>query len=135
MLTYAADCAADADTVWRLIAQPDRWRSWAPTVRGARGLGEPEVQAGAVGHALLVGLPPLGARVTSKQANRAWTWQVGPLRLHHRVRPQGGGCRVAVDIEAPFPLEPLIRVTYGPVVSVALANLARVAAREARAAA
>jgi hypothetical protein len=135
VLTYVADSAADPETAWRLIARPDHWSSWAPHVRGARGLGQPEVCTGATGHALLVGRLPVPARVTSKQAHRSWTWEVGPLRLRHRVRPQAGGCRVAVDIEAPFPLEALVRLTYGPMVSALMHNLARVAAQEARRAA
>jgi hypothetical protein len=132
VLTYVADSAADPETAWRLIARPEHWSSWAPPVRGARGLGQPEVRTGATGHALLVGRLPVPARVTSKQAHRSWTWEVGPLRLRHRVRPQAGGCRVAVDIEAPFPLEALVRLTYGPMVSVLMHNLARVAAQETR---
>ena len=132
VLTYSADCAADAETAWGLIARPARWSSWAPHVRGARGLGDPEVRTGAEGQVLLVGHLPVPARVTSKQAQRSWTWEVGPLRLRHRVRPQPGGCRVAVDIEAPFPLEAVVRFTYGPLAGVLMGNLARVAAQQAR---
>jgi hypothetical protein len=134
MLTYAADCAADPETAWALISRPDLWRRWAPHVRGARGLGEPEVQTGASGCAVLVGSLPIPTRVISKQARRSWTSQLGPIRLRHRVRPAPGGCRVAMDIEAPFPIEPLVQLAYGPLVSVLVHNLARVAAHEARAA-
>jgi hypothetical protein len=130
MLTYAADSAADPDTAWALIARPALWRRWAPPVRGAWGLGAPEVQTGARGYALVWGAVPLPGLVAAKQPRRSWTWQLGPLRLSHRVRPRPGGCRVALDIEAPFPVEPLVRVTYGPLVAVLVHNLARVAARE-----
>lgn len=132
MITYAVDCSADPDTVWTLIAHPDQWARWAPHVRGARGLGDPEVRTGARGSALLLGAVPVPARVTSKQPRRAWTWQVGPVRLRHRVRPQPGGCRVAMDVEAPFPLEALVRVTYGPWIALLVHNLARVADGDAR---
>lgn len=132
MLTYSADSSAEPEIAWRLVAEPGRWSRWAPHVRGARGLGEPEVQTGADGQAVLVGGVPLRARVIAKQSQRFWTWEVGPVRLRHRVRARPGGCRVAVDIEAPFPVEALARVTYGPLVAMLMANLARVAAEDAR---
>lgn len=132
VLTYAAECHADPDTVWRLVARPDRWSRWAPHLSGARGLGRPEVRTGARGFALLRGGVPVPARITAKQAQRSWTWQVGPVLLCHRVRATPDGCRVATDIEAPLGLERLICVTYGPLVALLMANLARVAAGEAR---
>jgi hypothetical protein len=132
VITYAVDCRADADTVWALISRPDQWARWAPHVRGARGLGEPEVRTGARGSALLLGALPVPARVTAKQPRRAWTWRVGPLQLRHRVRPHPGGCRVAIDVEAPFGLETLLRVTYGPLIALLVHNLARVADEDAR---
>ncbi len=132
VLTYSADCAADPDTAWALVARPDRWARWAPPVRGALGLGEPEVQTGHRGAALLLGAVPVPARVTEKQPRRSWTSQVGPLRLRHRVAPRADGCRVAMDIEAPCPLEPLVRVTYGPLIALLVRNLARVATEETR---
>lgn len=132
VLTYVADCAADPDAAWRLIAEPERWASWAPHVRGARGLGSPEVRTGARGWALLLGAVPIPARVTAKQPHRSWSWQVGPIRLRHRVRPTAGGCQVAMDIEAPCGLEALVGLTYGPLVRLLVANLARVAAAAPR---
>lgn len=130
MLTYSADSTADPDTAWALIARPELWRRWAPVVRGSWGLGAPEVRTGARGCALLWGALPVPALVTAKQPRRSWTWKLGPVRLSHRVRPLPGGCRVALDIEAPFPVEPLVRVTYGPLVALLVNNLARVAARD-----
>ena len=133
MLTYAAFSSADPETVWGLISRPDLWSSWAPHVRGARGLGDPEVSTGASGSALLLGAIPIPAHVTSKQPQRSWSWQIGPLRLRHRVRPVPGGCRVAMDVEAPFPLEALVRVTQGPLLALLVGNLARVATQRSRA--
>lgn len=132
MLTYSADCAADPETAWALVARPDRWARWAPHVRGALGLGEPEVRTGARGVALLLGALPVPAVVTAKQPERSWTWQAGPLRVRHRVTPRPGGCRVAMDVEAPCPLEAIVRVTYGPLIAVLVRNLARVATAESQ---
>jgi hypothetical protein len=102
-------------------------------LRGAWGLGEPEVRAGARGAARLLGVVPVPATVTRTVPGRLWTWRVGPVELDHRVEPRrGGGCVVGVDIRAPAPLEAVLRVSYGPVVALLVAHLARVAERPSR---
>ena len=75
---------------------------------------------------------PVPARITAKEAGRSWTWSVGVVDLAHRVEPRGEGCVVAIDIEAPAALEPLVRATYGPVVGVLVRRLAAVAERPDR---
>jgi hypothetical protein len=131
MLSYEAASAASTDTAWDLMARPSRWSEWAPQLRGAWSLGDPEVELGARGAARLVGVVPVPAVVVAKDPGRSWTWRVGPVELEHRVEPRGTGCVVAVDLRAPAPLEALLRVTYGPVVAVLVRRLARVAERDA----
>ena len=127
--TYAADSAATPEAAWSLIAEPARWHEWSPHVRGAWGLGEPEVRERAVGAARLLGVVPVPAQIVHKRSGRSWTWRVGPMVLVHAVTPRpGGGCRVAITLQAPGPLEPVLAATYGPVVRLMVANLARVAA-------
>ena len=128
MLTYEASTAAGPRAVWSLMAEPARWREWAPHVRGAVGLGSPEVQVGRRGLVRLLGAPVVPARITAKRAGRLWSWKVGPVELTHRVQPtRGGGARVAIDIAGPRALEPVLRVTYGPIVQALVTRLARVA--------
>jgi hypothetical protein len=98
-------------------------------VRGAWGLGSPEVRAGARGFARLLGVVPVPARITAKEPGRSWTWSVGPVTLAHRVEAREGGCVVAVDIESAPPFEPLLRAGYGPLVGVLVRRLAAVAER------
>lgn len=129
MLSYEARSAAPPEVAWALVAQPARWHEWAPHVRGACSLGEPEVRTGARGFARLLGVVPVPARVTAKRPGRAWTWRVGPVELVHRVERRGRGSLVAVDLHAPAPLEAALRATYGPLVAVLVRNLARVAER------
>ena len=126
MRTWTADSDAPAAIAWALMARPGAWSSWAPHVRGAWGLGAPEVQEGATGAARLLGFVPVPAKITAK-SERSWTWQVGPAKMVHRVEPRGTGCVVAIDLSAPGPLEPALAATYGPVIQVMLNNLARVA--------
>lgn len=128
MFSCEASSGADPAEAWALIARPERWHEWAPHVRGAWGLGDPEVQEGRKGYARLLGVVPVPATVTEVVAGRSWTWRVGPTLMVHRVESEPDGCRVAVDIKAPGPLEPVLRAFYGPLVERLLARLAARAA-------
>lgn len=129
MLTYEATTTGTPAEAWSLSARPARWHEWAPHIRGARGLGEPEVEPGAQGVARLLGVVPVPARILAKEPGRSWTWKVGPATLVHRVEPAGAdGAVVAVDISAPRPVEAALAVSYGPLVQLLVRNLARQAA-------
>lgn len=128
MLTYRARSHAAPQQAWALLARPARWHEWAPHIRGAWGLGDPEVQVGARGAARLLGIAPVPATITAKRPGRSWTWQVGPVELVHRVAGRRNGCEVAIDIHAPAALEVVLARTYGPLVGLLVARLARVAA-------
>ena len=139
MRTFSVNSAAPAEIAWRLLARPEEWPAWAPHVRGAWGLGSPEVRLGAVGAARLLGVLPVPARIVAKRPGRSWTWRVGVVEMVHRVEPRAlsrpgaspplrsGGCEVAVDLIAPAPLECAAAAAYGPVMSAALRRLARLA--------
>ena len=129
MLSYRAPSAAAPRAAWPLYARPDRWHEWAPHVRGARGLGTPEVEAGRRGTVLLLGLVPLPARVVAKEPERSWTWRVGPVEMVHRIEPRERGCTVALDLLAPSGIEAVVGLVYGPLIRLLLRNLARVAGR------
>jgi hypothetical protein len=47
--------------------------------------------------------------------------------MDHRVEPRPDGCTIAIELDAPPPLEPLLRLSYGPAVALLIRNLARVA--------
>ncbi len=128
VLSYEAESVAPAEVAWALVARPHRWKEWAPHLRGAVGLGVPEVEAGRHGVARLFGALPVPAVVTDKVPGRSWTWRVGPVTLVHRVRPRADGtCVVGVDLTAAAPVETVLALTYGPVVALLVERLARVA--------
>ena len=133
MLTYSADSRAEPRVAWALLSEPERWSEWAPHLRGAWGLGRPEVETGATGAARLLGIVPVPARITAKSPSRSWTWQIGPVTMDHAVRSRPGGSRIVVTMSAPFALEAALRLTYGPLVRTLVGNLARVAERQGRA--
>jgi len=126
MRTFTAESAARPAAVWALLARPDEWAAWAPHVRGAWGLGSPEVREGAFGFARLLGVIPVPAKITAKSEG-SWAWRVGPMTLVHRVEPRPKGSMVAIDLHAPGPLEPALAATYGPVIQLMLNRLARLA--------
>ena len=130
MLRYEAVSTADADAAWALLARPGRWQEWSPHVRGACGLGEPEVRRGAIGAVRLLGVVPVPARIVDVVPRSSWSWQVGPVLMDHRVTPRpGGGCVIGIDLTARAPVEAVLRASYGPVVAALLVRLARVAER------
>ena len=129
MAVYRARSNAPASAAWELFARPERWHEWAPHLRGAWGLGFPEVEPGSRGAAAVLGALPVPATVMAKDPGRSWTWRVGPVGMDHRVRPLGDGCEVEGELKAPQPLAAALAVWYGPVIQLLLRNLARCAAR------
>ena len=127
MLRYEALSAAPPERVWPLLAEPRRWREWAPHVRGATGLGVPEVSDGSNGVAWVT-VVPVPARIVGKEPGRGWRWRVGPVELDHRAEPAGTGSRIIVEMYAPRLIEGALAVSYGPLVALLVRNLARVAA-------
>ena len=129
MRAYRARSPAPPDAVWALLAQPARWSEWAPHIRGAWGLGAPEVRYGARGAARLLGLIPVPAVIVAKQAGKEWTWVVpAGVRMIHRVEACGSGSLITIELEAPGPLEPALAATYGPLVQLLLRRLASLSA-------
>jgi hypothetical protein len=126
--TYAAQTDGPPARAWALMAEPRLWSRWAPHLRGAWGLGEPEVTEGARGAVRLLGAVPIPATILAVDPGRSWTWRVGPVEMVHRVEPAPGGCVVAVDLAAPAALEAALRRSYGPLIALLVRHLARVAA-------
>jgi hypothetical protein len=129
VLRYEVPCDAP-DAAWALLATPARWHEWAPHVRGAWGLGEPEVEAGRRGAVRLLGALPVPAAIVSKDDNnRSWTWQVGgAVTMEHAVTPGA----VVITLSAPAPLERALGVAYGPVIALMLRRLSRTASARPR---
>src|SRR3954463_5023701 len=115
MRTWTADSDASPRAAWALPSRPDAGPAWAPHLRGAWGLGGPEVRAGALGAARLLGVIPVSAGISAKDNGRSWAWRGGPAVLMPRVIERESGCTVAIDLRA-GPLEPALAVVYGPII-------------------
>jgi hypothetical protein len=124
--TWEQPSSGPAEAAWALLSRPGEWHRWAPHVRGAWGLGDGEVRAGATGAARLLGALPVPVAIVAEEPGRSWTWRVcGVVEMDHRVEPRGDGCAVAIDLRAPAPLEAALAAAYGPVIALTLKRLAR----------
>ncbi|MGI8630992.1 MAG: SRPBCC family protein [Solirubrobacterales bacterium] len=70
-VVHSAESTAPPEVAWKLLAEPRCWSRWAPHVRGARGLGDPEVEEGARGSVLLPGGLPVAAEILTVDAGRS----------------------------------------------------------------
>jgi uncharacterized protein YndB with AHSA1/START domain len=116
---------APPDAVWSLIARPDRWHEWSPYVTGAEGLGEPEVEAGAVGSVLLRGGSRIGAEILEVVPSRSWAWRVKGLVIRHEVEPVLGGTRLSMTPEGDGPLWAPLALAYRLPTALITRNVAR----------
>ncbi|HEX6587006.1 MAG TPA: SRPBCC family protein [Solirubrobacterales bacterium] len=130
MPVHAVECKAPPERVWALSARPQRWGEWSPHVRGAEGLGSPEVTAGARGHVVLRGGLRLPARIAEVAPGESWSWQVGGLHVRHSVRAAGAGSRIEHAVEGSSAPWSLAARAYAPIVGLIARNLARVAERD-----
>ena len=124
MLEYRRHSAAPAAVAWKLVSRPSLWSEWAPHLRGAWGLGSPEVERGSRGAASVLWLLPVPARITGKEAGRSWRWRVGPYSMEHRVEATATGCDVVLEVEAARPLERIFALSYGLAIPALLGRLA-----------
>src|SRR4051794_5287226 len=102
-VTYEAESAAPPRIARALMARPRLWSVWAPHIRGAWGLGAPEIEAGRRGAVRLLGALPVPARIVAKDAGRSWRRRVGPVELTPRGEPPGSGRPLARAPPAPPP--------------------------------
>ncbi|HSJ18179.1 MAG TPA: SRPBCC family protein [Solirubrobacterales bacterium] len=129
MRVRAVQCRAPVEVVWGLLARPDRWTEWSPHVRGAEGLGSPEVVAGASGHVVLRGGIRLPAQITEVEPGRSWSWEVGGLRVRHAVRTADGGSLIEHTVGGAAGIWSVAALAYAPIVGLIARNIARVAER------
>lgn len=121
------ECRAAPERLWELVARPELWHRWSPYVRGAEGLGSPEVEQGARGKVVLRGGISLPAEVTEVTPGRSWSWQVGGIVVHHIVTATPSGSRLEMPVESEGRLWAPAALAYAPVVDLIARRIARVA--------
>jgi hypothetical protein len=123
------ETTASAAEVWSLLAEPGRWHEWSPYVAGGEGLGDPEVEAGAVGVVVLRGGVRIGAEILEVVPGRSWTWQVKGLRIRHEVHPTPAGARITMTPSGSGAFWSPLAAAYRLPTALITRNVARVAAR------
>lgn len=133
MVSYSRRVDAPADLAWGFLAMPAHWSAWAPHIRGAWGLGDPEVELGRTGAVRLASVVPVPARIVEKEPGRSWTWRVGPYLMEHRIEPRGASAsEVSINVSGAAPLETALEATYGRLIDVLLGRFATVVGGAAR---
>ncbi len=123
-------CGAPAERLWALVARPDRWHEWSPHVRGADGLGSPQVEAGARGRVILRGGLAVPAEVTEVIPGRSWAWKVGGIEVDHVVTPTDPGSLLTMAVDSTGGPWSLAARLYSPVVGLIARRIVTVAERE-----
>jgi hypothetical protein len=121
--------SAPPEEAWSLLAEPRRWHEWSPYVAGAEGLGEPEVEAGAIGAVVLRGGVRIAAEILEVVPGHTWTWRVKGLRIRHTVEPMPGGCRLSMVPEGSGPFWSSVAFGYRLPTALIARNVARAASR------
>jgi len=124
----SVETEASAAEVWSLLAEPARWHEWSPYVAGAEGLGEPEVEAGAVGVVILRGGVRIGAEILAVFPGRSWTWRVKALEVRHEVEATPRGARLTMTSRGSGPFWAPAALAYRLPTAMIARNVARVAA-------
>jgi hypothetical protein len=107
---------ADADTVWAVLTDTERWPAWGLSVSAVR---SPDryVHAGATGTVQVLGGPWIPYEIETCTEYR-WTWRVARIpATGHRVESVADGTRVCFEV-------PLLALGYVPVCWHALARIA-----------
>lgn len=105
-------------SAWELLATPERWPDWGPSVR-AIDCDQAQISEGTTGRVqipggLWISFEIITCREPTDEEPGRWTWRVAKIpATGHRVESVGTGCRVAFEI-------PLAAAGYAPVCSRAL---------------
>jgi uncharacterized membrane protein len=89
-------------TVWRVMADVERWPEWTPSVRHVKRLTPGPLRVGSRVRIHQPGFPPAWWRVTELEAERGFIWVSTALGLRvvarHWIEPLDVCCRVTLAI-------------------------------------
>ena len=96
--------SAPVETVWRILADVERWRDWTPTVLEITPLTDGGLRAGARYRVVQPGLQPGVYEVTDCTPNAAFTWVQkllgGELVADHRMVSGDGATQVELSFSS-----------------------------------
>jgi uncharacterized protein YndB with AHSA1/START domain len=99
---------ASVETVWRILADLDRWKDWNPTIVEIVPLTAEGLRIGARYRVTQSGLRPAVYEVTDCTPNEAFTWVQklpgGELIADHRIASRDGASQVELSFYSKGPL-------------------------------
>lgn len=112
LFSITVDIPVPPATVWRVMADVERWPEWTPSVRRVKLLTPGPLRVGSRARIHQPGFPPAWWRVTELEANSGFTWvsAVPGLRVagKHWIEAMSHGCRVTLSIHYGGLLGPLL---------------------------
>lgn len=117
------DIEAPVADVWALIAEPEHWPSWGPSVRSAKLDGQ-KLEAGASGVVTTVFGAQLKFQITTYFEGSRWAWNVAGIEAtDHLVEAlEDNRCRVSFGV-------PWAAAPYSVICGIALQRIKTIAER------
>ncbi len=103
---------APAAELWYLLATPDEWPRWGPTVRTASVEGD-ELTLGSTGTVTTIAGVDLPFEVTAFDEGARWAWKVGGITATDHTVDAIGPRRCRVGFGVPWPAAPYLAVCAG----------------------
>jgi uncharacterized protein YndB with AHSA1/START domain len=98
----SVDIAAPSETVWGIMADPERWHEWTPSVRSIRLLDKGPLAVGTRALIRQPKFPPAVWTITAIVPGKSFTWKSGApgiwVYAHHSVESTGGGTRATLTL-------------------------------------
>ncbi|MFF9306862.1 SRPBCC family protein [Streptomyces sp. NPDC014777] len=111
------DVEAAPDTLWRVVADVERWPEFLATMRHVERLGDEKLGLGSLVRIRQPRMPVLTWRVTEWTPGRSFAWQSRSggvtTTASHTVTPRGDGSTLTLGIDQTGPAAPLVGLLLG----------------------